>query len=247
MQNKPFLTTSTSLFAFFLKNFVFYQKKAFFCENNLAKLFCCMKKTMFLLLFLCCVASAFPQANISFFQTFVAGNNVVISWETTNENQIATFKIEQVVGETYTIIGEVVAKGSSNSPVMYNFSDMGAILLPSHCYRIKVIDTKGNFTYITSDSACVKKETNLEIPMIASLKRGRMKVNATASGQKAAISMPKLGKYTLVVYDLDGKKIGNVYFEGIDYELDVSHYLKSTYYIETTDMRNVYVEKFTVF
>lgn len=174
----------------------------------------------------------------------MAGNNVIIAWETTSENQISSFKIEQVIGNNINTIGEVIATGDNNRPVMYNFSDMGAMSLPSHCYQIKMIDVNGNFSYIYSDSACVNTQDS---PNLATLKRGKMKISTDNVNKKATISMPNAGKYSLVIYDLDGKKLGTVYFEGIDYELDVSQYKKNTFYIETTDMRNVYVEKVTTF
>lgn len=203
-----------------------------------------MKKISIFLFLFCCVISAFSQANISFFQTFMAGNNVIIAWETTSETQIASFKIEQVIGGNVNTIGEVIATGNSSRPIMYNFSDMGAMSLPAHCYQIKMMDINGNSTYIYSDSACVNIQDS---PNLAAFKRGKMKITTDNANKKATISMPKSGKYSLVVYDLDGKKLGTVYFEGVDYELDVSQYKKNTFYIETIDMRNVYVEKITTF
>lgn len=196
---------------------------------------------------ICYVITVFSQTKVSLFQAVTAGNNVVVSWETTSEMQVAYFGIEQLIGNAVYTIGQVMPMGYKDGEMLYNFSDMGGMNVASHCYRIKIVDTNGDFTYITSDSACITTGITNEVPASVSLKRGKMKVSPNPNTQKAAISMAKPGKYTLTIYDLDGKKVGNIYFEGTDYELDISQYLKSTYYIETTDMRNIYIEKITIF
>ncbi len=207
-----------------------------------------MKKHIILsFLGLSCAIMGFSQTDITLFQAAKAGNNVVISWETIEDRDIAYYKVEQIVGNEVHILGQVASQHIANEAVMYNFSAMNAMSLPSHCYRLSAVDVKGNATYLISDSACITVNRAEEAVAHNSQKRGKMKVSTNNSTHKAQISMPKQGKYTLTIYDLDGGKIGKVHFDGADYELDMSQYVKSAYYIETTDMRNVYVEKIAIF
>jgi len=75
-------------------------------------------------------------------------NDVLVTWETQQENNSSSFEIERAIGNTtFQSIGSVAAAGTSGSLKTYTFSDKTNIGNTVSLYRIKMIDKDGAFTY----------------------------------------------------------------------------------------------------
>jgi len=87
---------------------------------------------------------------VNFHGTPNTGNTSIdIFWETLQEYQNATFVLETSYGtpDNFTEINQQAGNGTTNTPAQFNFEDttFGANTLIY--YRIKMIDTSGNFVY----------------------------------------------------------------------------------------------------
>ncbi|WP_051664076.1 T9SS type A sorting domain-containing protein [Dyadobacter crusticola] len=76
-------------------------------------------------------------------------------WTTTEESNASHFEIQRSTdGKTFRNVGEVQAKGESNSIESYHFSDFrsASMLLSTLYYRLKMIDKDGTFTFSSISS-----------------------------------------------------------------------------------------------
>ncbi|HSC53704.1 MAG TPA: PQQ-dependent sugar dehydrogenase [Phnomibacter sp.] len=79
------------------------------------------------------------------------GNLAAISWTTATEQNTASFDVERSLdGRNFTVVGNVKAKGNSNIPVDYKFTDVSVANLsaPIFYYRLimKDVDGKASFS-----------------------------------------------------------------------------------------------------
>ncbi len=75
------------------------------------------------------------------------GNSVQFNWQTTSEQNTASFITERSVdGRFFSSIGNVPAAGNSSSLRTYAFTDSKPVA-GINFYRLKMIDTNGNFSY----------------------------------------------------------------------------------------------------
>jgi hypothetical protein len=80
-------------------------------------------------------------------KAYEKGSSVQVEWSVTNESGIKTYEVERSVnGREFYKIGEVAAKGNSNSSALYGFADV-APLAGSNYYRVKSIAADGVVKY----------------------------------------------------------------------------------------------------
>lgn len=91
-------------------------------------------------------ATALPLKLIAF-NGSQNSNGITLNWKTTNEENVSHFSIERSVnGSLYEPIGNVKARGNSNSTENYSFND-GRVPSVTTYYRLKMIDIDGKFIY----------------------------------------------------------------------------------------------------
>lgn len=94
-------------------------------------------------------ASAFITlpVTLSYFQSAVVKNDIVLKWQTASENNSSYFIIESSSdGQNFHESGRVTAAGSSSSAVDYSFTDFNASE-GVHYYRLRQVDKDGKEAY----------------------------------------------------------------------------------------------------
>ncbi|MCX8030016.1 MAG: glycoside hydrolase family 18 protein [Thermodesulfovibrionales bacterium] len=83
------------------------------------------------------------------FKGTVASNGIMLTWQTTVENNNKGFDIERKLSSsnTWTKIGYVAGAGQSNTIKEYNFTDTTAQRKRTYNYRLKQINVDNTFTY----------------------------------------------------------------------------------------------------
>ncbi|HEV7782338.1 MAG TPA: hypothetical protein VGO58_13785, partial [Chitinophagaceae bacterium] len=96
----------------------------------------------------CVPATIFSlPVKLTYFKGRLENNTVVLDWQTSEEHNSSYFDIERSVnGGAFQKIGNVQAKGESNSPTVYNFIDNHPSA-GSNVYRLKIVDKDGKFIY----------------------------------------------------------------------------------------------------
>jgi hypothetical protein len=86
-----------------------------------------------------------PLQLVGFKAIFVSGK-ININWETYNEVNASHFIIEKkMIGDIWSPIGSIVAKGNINVKTIYDFYDSQP--LSKNLYRLKVVDKNAQFIY----------------------------------------------------------------------------------------------------
>jgi hypothetical protein len=149
--------------------------------------------------------SSLPVELVSF-RAKVQNSDVLLEWQTANELNNFGFEVERKDNFLWYKIGFHEGSGNSSSPKYYNFVDdnVGAT---TYYYRLKQIDTDGNFTY--SHEIVV----TVEVPTYFSL--GQNYPNPFNPSTKIKYSIPQVAssfslRATLVVYDVLGNKIATL-------------------------------------
>ncbi len=109
--------------------------------------------------------SALP-VELSLFSAAIKNNFVELNWKTETEVNSNSFVVERTLADEVAWInaGIVKAKGNSNSPVKYSFTDANIISGNKYLYRLKMIDNDGSFSYsnVVEVSAILPDEFILE-------------------------------------------------------------------------------------
>lgn len=97
---------------------------------------------------------------LSSFTGYWRGKNARLEWVTQMESNNRVFKIERSLdGRNYSVIGEVVGAGNSQSVRNYSFDDLQAGNIPGYLYyRLKQVDYDGRFSY--SNVVLLKNENH---------------------------------------------------------------------------------------
>ena len=92
------------------------------------------------------------------FQAFAKERTALLEWETAMELNNDRFVVERSADlRSFTAIGEVIGKGSTDSPSSYRFVDQ--FPLPGiHYYRLRQIDFDGTFSFSPIEAVDFGKE-----------------------------------------------------------------------------------------
>jgi hypothetical protein len=185
------------------------------------------------------------------FTASVDKNNVQLNWETKTEFQNYGFEIEKgilvKIGDVesenmqWNKIGFVEGNGNSNSPKVYSFAD-NKVKAGSYYYRLKQVDTDGNFEY--SDFVEVTVE---EIPENFTLEQNYPNPFNPSTTIKFGIIETA---HTIVkLYDVTGSEVAELFnetAEGGKYyyiNFDASNYASGIYYYTIISGPNKAVKK----
>jgi hypothetical protein len=138
------------------------------------------------------------------FNASINDKNVLLDWETATELNNYGFEIERKQGSIqsssgkYEMIGFVNGNGNSNSPKEYSFIDHN-VQTGNYCYRLKQIDTDGQFEY--SPEVFVK----VDVPQDYNLAQNFP--NPFNPSTTINFTIPEDGLVKLSVYNLLGQEI----------------------------------------
>ena len=95
-------------------------------------------------------SGALPVTLTSFKAKNLENKSTELTWETEVEENSNSFEIERSQdGRSFEMVGNVLAKGDSNSATKYRFIDRISAFNPVYYYRLKMIDNDGTFEYST--------------------------------------------------------------------------------------------------
>ncbi|MBX2932588.1 MAG: T9SS type A sorting domain-containing protein [Chitinophagaceae bacterium] len=82
------------------------------------------------------------------FNATLKGNEVLLTWQTTTEENTAHFNIQKSLnGTEFYTIGTLKAKGNSNQLVNYSYTDKINTESNKHFYKLAIVDKDGTTTY----------------------------------------------------------------------------------------------------
>ena len=95
-------------------------------------------------------SGALPVTLTSFKAKNLENKSTELTWETEVEENSNSFEIERSQdGRSFEMVGNVLAKGDSNSATKYRFIDRISVFNSVYYYRLKMIDNDGTFEYST--------------------------------------------------------------------------------------------------
>ncbi|HVY76853.1 MAG TPA: T9SS type A sorting domain-containing protein [Puia sp.] len=96
-----------------------------------------------------CQIHVLPATITDFYATYIASNNVKLSWSTTDEINAAYYEVERSTNASdFTAIGEVSADQSGASVHNYTANDqLAGVSSNIVYYRLRIVDESGKFVY----------------------------------------------------------------------------------------------------
>jgi len=133
---------------------------------------------------------------ISSFKAVSSGNNVAISWQSLNETNISSYRIEKSSnnGASYTTVTSLPAKGSGDI-INYSYTDE-AVANGNYLYRVVAIDKDGS-----------SKTTNVILVTISGKTYLILLPSVVKAGQAVVVNNATAGAFQLAVFDLQGRMI----------------------------------------
>jgi|GEM_PF-1412296 len=129
----------------------------------------------------------------------ISGNNNVLHWTTTAEQQTAYFDIQRSSdGINFSTVGQVTAAGTSAGDHNYQYADnVSNHTQAAHYYRLKMVDNNAQFTY----SSIVKlKRSNHEFLV-------KVLQNPFHQQLLVDVTSPQLQECVLTLTDMNGRNI----------------------------------------
>jgi hypothetical protein len=132
------------------------------------------------------------------FSAAIKNNMVILNWKTETEVSNYGFEIERSINNNWKKIGFAEGYGNSNSPKSYSFTDKNLVGGSKFQYRLKQVDTDGQFEY----SNIVEVEF---LPYKFALFQNYP--NPFNPTTKIRYQLPKESKVVIKIYDILGSEI----------------------------------------
>lgn len=161
--------------------------------------------------------------------------DVLLQWATSSEQNTSHFEIEHSKdGTRFSKIGNLYASGNSTPIKNYAFTDLNAAN-GDHLYRLKIVDSDGQFTYSEIAKVTVSGRSSLQIfPNPA-----KDVLNIKVSGGN--------GNGMIQIFDLSGKKVKeqpiNINGNSV-LTIDISQLPKGVFNLKFTNQKNTEQVKF---
>ena len=189
------------------------------------------------------IGSIVPIELMSFDVKLYEGNGL-LTWQTASEKNTSRFDIEKSFdGQKFEKIDEVKAKGNSNQPLSYQFSDNKLIVKKAHYYRLKMVDLDSSFTYSEIKSLYLDKVQNFKALIYPNPNTGLF--DLVLNGDLETDS-----PLSILVTDISGKQIFQTerkdfrIYEPITFNLDNLNV--GLYYITVKNGSNLFSQKIVI-
>jgi hypothetical protein len=137
------------------------------------------------------------------FVSVINGNSVTLNWTTSTETNNSGFDVErQVVGGSWSKIGNIAGHGTATTPQNYSYTDR-AVATGKYNYRLKQVDFNGNFTYYD-----LGNEVNIGIPEKFALSQNYP--NPFNPSTKINYDLPFDGKVSMKLFDMSGREVAGL-------------------------------------
>jgi len=143
----------------------------------------------------------FPlPVELASFTSSVNGNNVMLNWNTSSEENNSGFDVERnSFGTGWNKIGFVEGKGTTNITQNYSFTDNG-LNSGRYSYRLKQTDYNGNYKYYD-----LQNEVVVGVPSKFALMQNYP--NPFNPNTVLSYQLPVDGFTSLKIYDMSGKEV----------------------------------------
>jgi hypothetical protein len=169
------------------------------------------------------VDPALPVLLASFTANVTDGNNVLLTWVTSNEINNSGFEVQRFSSDTklWNNLGFVDGHGTTNEPKTYNYQDR-KLNSGTYSYRLKQNDYNGNFEYFD-----LTDKVLVGTPQQFSLSQNYP--NPSNPVSKIDYNLPVNTKVSLKVYDIMGREVTTL----------VNEFKPAGYYTATFDGSNL--------
>lgn len=169
------------------------------------------------------VDPALPVLLASFTVNVTDGNNVLLTWVTSNEINNSGFEVQRFSSDTklWNNLGFVDGHGTTNEPKTYNYQDR-KLNSGTYSYRLKQNDYNGNFEYFD-----LTDKVLVGTPQQFSLSQNYP--NPSNPVSKIDYNLPVNTKVSLKVYDIMGREVTTL----------VNEFKPAGYYTATFDGSNL--------
>lgn len=156
------------------------------------------------------------------FNSVVNGNDVMLNWSTTMEENNSGFEIERnSFGAGWKKIGFVNGKGTVNTQQNYLFTDK-KLNTGRYSYRLKQIDYNGNYRYYD-----LQNEVVIGVPEKFALMQNYP--NPFNPGTVISYQLPVAGFVSLKIFDISGREVSSL----------VNEVKEAGYYSVSFDAKNL--------
>ncbi|QHT68026.1 T9SS type A sorting domain-containing protein [Rhodocytophaga rosea] len=167
------------------------------------------------------------------FKAALKNNDVELSWITASEKENDYFSVERSDdGSTFSEIGKINGKGTTDISNAYNFTDVFATEIGRDVlyYRLKQVDTDGKFSYSKIQDVV--------------LQNWALRLFPNPADHIVNIALP--GKVHLQVISTQGQVVIEKKFESLT-QLNVSGLPKGMYIFKLTNGRNILFRKVNIY
>ena len=150
-------------------------------------------------------------------------NTNILTWATTNEVNNAYFEIERSNNAIdFVKIGVVNANTINESIKNYNFTDV-SFSETANYYRLKQIDNNGKTDYSKVIAIKSGKNTDISVDIYPNPSKNTFIIDV--NGDISA-------KYSVVVYDMQGRSVVNTEFSGNKCVISLDNYVSGVYFVK---------------
>lgn len=124
-----------------------------------------------------------------------SNGSATVSWQSLNETNLNHYEVERSKDGTHFALVGSVKSGSNASSAYYNYTDK-TVPESDVWYRVKAVDNDGSYT--TSRTVAISITGSHVVKIYPSPAR---------AGQTVQVTLPQAGKYSLLLYDAQGRLV----------------------------------------
>ena len=173
------------------------------------------KNFLLLVIIFTTISFRFPDSvlpvELIYFVGYVTGNFVDLRWGTATEVSNYGFDVHRTQNfQDWETLGFVEGNGNSNSPKHYSFLDSTVSPSGVYYYRLKQIDTDGQFAYSDTITVSFATAVNEPLPSVLNYKIHAIYPNPLNPSGIVNFSLPFRSIVKIDLYSLLGEKISTL-------------------------------------